>query len=67
MGGLSLERGARESGVDKAAIESKITERNHARAARDWATSDRIRDDLVEMGIALKDGPEGTTWTRIVK
>ena len=67
LGVAGLQRGARESGVDTAAIESKITERDHARAARDWATSDRIRDELVEMGIALKDGPEGTTWTRIVK
>ena len=53
--------------MDEAVIEAKITERNDARAARDWATSDRIRDELREMGIALKDGPEGTTWTRIVR
>ncbi len=42
-------------------------QRTAARSAKDWATSDRIRVELVEMGIAIKDGPEGTTWTRIVK
>ena len=42
-------------------------ERTAARAAKDWTTSDRIRDELIEMGIAIKDGPEGTTWTKVVQ
>ncbi len=67
LGVLDLEREVSTGGVDAALIESKINERNAARSGKDWATSDRIRDELVEMGIAIKDGPQGTTWTRIVK
>ena len=37
--------------------------RHEARANKDWATSDRIRDRLAEMNIVLKDGAEGTKWT----
>ena len=34
-----------------------------AKAAKDWATSDRIRDDLKALGIQIKDGKDGTEWT----
>ena len=68
LGVLDLEReGSISSDLDASWIESKISERNKARAARDWATSDRIRDELVDVGIALHDGPGDTTWTRVVK
>jgi cysteinyl-tRNA synthetase len=69
LGVLDLPRASAvdEQTVDAALIEAKINERNAARAAKDWTTSDRIRDELVEMGIALKDGPNGTTWTRTVR
>ncbi len=43
-------------------IHSFISHRNAARAAKNWAEADRIRDELDAMGIELKDGPEGTTW-----
>jgi cysteinyl-tRNA synthetase len=66
LGVLDLERAATGGGDDQL-IEDKIAERNQARADRDWATSDRIRDELAEMGVALHDGPEGTTWKRVVK
>lgn len=42
-------------------IESRIEARLAARAARNWAESDRIRDELAEMGVALKDNKDGTT------
>ena len=41
-----------------------IEERNAARKARDFARSDAVRDKLLALGIALKDGPLGTTWER---
>ncbi len=47
---------------DVAEIEKLIIERKEARAAKDFARSDEIRDDLAARGIILEDGPEGTTW-----
>jgi cysteinyl-tRNA synthetase len=43
-------------------IESAIAARLQAKANKDWAEADRIRDDLLDKGIELKDGPEGTSW-----
>ena len=39
-----------------------IIARNEARASKDFAEADRLRDELAAMGVSLKDGPEGTTW-----
>jgi cysteinyl-tRNA synthetase len=47
------------------AIEALIAERNAARAAKDFATSDRIRNQLQEQGIVLDDTAGGTTWRRV--
>jgi cysteinyl-tRNA synthetase len=46
-------------------IEKQIAERNAARDNRDWATADRIRDQLQEQGISLEDGAQGTIWRKI--
>ena len=69
LGVLTLEHEAREDagGVDVPLIEQKIADRDAARAAKDWAAADAIRDELAEMGIAIKDSAGGTTWSRIVK
>lgn len=45
-------------------IEALIKERQQARANKDWATADRIRDELKAKGIILKDTPQGVTWTK---
>lgn len=58
----------RESSVDAAAIADLIAARSTARTEKDWAASDRIRDELDAMGIQLKDsknpdtGEIETTW-----
>jgi cysteinyl-tRNA synthetase len=48
--------------VDVVAIAAAIEARNAARKAKNFAESDRIRDELLSRGIVLKDGPQGTTW-----
>jgi cysteinyl-tRNA synthetase len=45
-------------------VEAAITARKAARAAKNWAESDRIRDALAAAGIVLEDGPSVTTWRR---
>jgi cysteinyl-tRNA synthetase len=62
--GLTLEVSIKEDNtfLDKA-LEVLIEMRDQARAAKDFATSDRIRDALLAKGIQLKDGKEGTSYT----
>ncbi|HZJ58505.1 MAG TPA: cysteine--tRNA ligase [Clostridia bacterium] len=44
-------------------IEELIEKRQQARADKDWAAADKIRDDLKERGIILEDTPQGVRWT----
>ncbi len=46
-------------------VESLIRARREARGRRDFAAADQIRSQLVEAGIAIEDGPEGTRWRRV--
>jgi cysteinyl-tRNA synthetase len=52
-------------------LETKVNEllarRAAARAAKDWPASDRVRDELQALGVQIKDGPTGTTWSRVVR
>lgn len=45
-------------------IDALVKKRDEARANKDWATSDQIRDQLKEIGITIQDTPQGTRWTR---
>jgi len=50
--------------LDDAAIQDRIARRNAARAQRDFAAADAIRDELAALGITLEDKAEGTVWRR---
>jgi len=52
-----------EAKIDSAQIEKIIASRSVARAAKNWAESDRLRDELAALGVAIKDSKDGaTTW-----
>ena len=51
-------------GGDDTGVDAKVAERVEAKARRDFATADRIRDELKADGIVLEDGADGTTWRR---
>lgn len=53
---------AEASALD-ALVQTMLTQRADARAAKDWAAADRIRDAIAAAGIALEDGPDGTRWS----
>lgn len=50
--------------LSDADVEDMIQRRRDARAARDFAEADRLRDELAERGIILEDSSQGTTWRR---
>ncbi len=52
-----------DGATPEAAIERVIAMRHEARARKDWAASDRLRDALLECGVALKDSKEGSSWS----
>jgi cysteinyl-tRNA synthetase len=56
---------ARGEQLDDDKIERLITQREEARAARNWGEADRIRDELKDAGIVLEDGAGGTGWRRL--
>ncbi|MGN8157585.1 cysteine--tRNA ligase [Salinisphaera sp. RV14] len=56
--------GAGASNLTAETVESMLAQRRDARAARDFATADRIRDELTAAGIVLEDSVEGTKWRR---
>lgn len=61
--GLMNEAAQNNSEKINGVVELLIKLRKEARENKDWALSDQIRDELVEVGIQLKDGKEGTTFS----
>jgi len=55
---------AQAGGLDDAQIEALIAQRVAAKKARDFATADRVRDELKQQGVILEDSAAGTTWRR---
>jgi len=53
-----------EAGDDDAEIDGLVQKRQEARAAKDWAEADRLRDELTARGIVLEDTPQGPRWKR---
>ena len=51
--------------VDTAKIEELIAKRSEAKAAKNWGEADRIRDELKEMGVVVKDTKDGPVWEMI--
>ena len=59
-------RSAGEAGLGEEAIDALISARAAAKMARDFAEADRIRKQLTDVGILLKDSASGTTWERAI-
>jgi len=66
LGVLGLTAAA-AAGDDDAVIDALVKQRDAARASKDWAESDRIRDELAAMGVAIKDSADGATWERTAR
>ena len=53
----------RRAAVLDALVSDLIEQRARARAEKDFATADAVRDRLADLGIVVEDGPQGSTWT----
>jgi len=56
---------AARTGLDVEAVQKLLVGRQTARAEKDWAAADQIRDQLAALGVKVQDGPEGSTWSFI--
>ncbi len=56
------ERALESRGLSKQGLEDLIAKRVQARKEKDWAQADALRTQLREMGVILKDNPQGTEW-----
>ena len=59
-----LQGEASANGLSNEAIDALIDARRAARASKNWAESDRIRDALAAAGVVLEDSAAGTSWRR---
>jgi cysteinyl-tRNA synthetase len=60
-----LQAGAGEGALSEGEIQALIVQRQAAKAAKDFAQADAVRQQLLSQGVVLKDGPQGTTWERV--
>jgi len=58
-----IKKALERSGISEDEIQTLIKKRDLARKEKNWPEADRIRKELLDKGIQLKDGPEGTAWT----
>ncbi|MEM9466419.1 MAG: cysteine--tRNA ligase [Actinomycetota bacterium] len=63
-GAMGLAVGDDEAGDDDAEIDALVAARTQARADKDFAEADRIRDELTARGIVVEDTPNGPVWRR---
>jgi cysteinyl-tRNA synthetase len=54
-----------QADVDVARIEALIQQRQQARSEKNWGESDRIRDELLKLGIIIEDTAEGASWRKL--
>ena len=64
VGSLAGELGVDTGGSTEELLDRLVAQRAEARAARDFDTSDRIRDRLGELGVTVEDGADGSRWIR---
>ncbi|MDR1847483.1 MAG: cysteine--tRNA ligase [Bacteroidales bacterium] len=62
--GLCEQESGNEQNVVNGLMNLILDIRSQARAAKDWNTSDKLRDELSSLGITIKDGKDGVTWSR---
>ncbi len=62
--GLAADAAGPTAGTDDAAIEDLVSRRQAARAAKDWAAADSLRDELSALGVVVEDTPAGPIWRR---
>ncbi|MCP4570979.1 MAG: cysteine--tRNA ligase [bacterium] len=53
---------AKRIGLDTGRVDELLVARRAARQAKDWGEADRLRDELTTLGVAVQDGPQGSTW-----
>ncbi len=61
--GLKDEQSGDNTALLDGLISMILEVRQQAKSQKDWATSDRIRDDLQKLGVSIKDGKDGATWS----
>ena len=54
-----------KDGDDNARIDALVAARNQARADKNWAEADRLRDELAAEGIEIMDSTDGASWRRV--